>query len=75
MNAELASELWNYIQQAGDRLQGQLPPHPRHPQGRNPYAHVAICIKSHFGDSYKNLPDESYDSIIEFIEYLVDNPR
>ena len=34
------------IQEAGDYLQGQLPDHPNHPKGRNPYAHVAICIKA-----------------------------
>jgi len=42
-----ASKLWKIIQQAGDYLVGQLPDHPNHPKGRNPYAHVAICIKSH----------------------------
>ena len=36
------------IQEAGDYLQGQLPDHPNHPKGRNPYAHVAICVKSKF---------------------------
>ena len=30
----------------GDYLKGQLPDHPNHPKGRNPYAHVAICVKS-----------------------------
>ena len=33
------------IQEAGDYLKGQLPDHPNHPKGRNPYAHVALCIK------------------------------
>ena len=36
------------IQEAGDYLLGQLPEHPNHPKGRNPYAHVAICVKDHF---------------------------
>ena len=45
MNKENASKLWKIIQEAGDYLQGQLPDHPNHPKGRNPYAHVAICIK------------------------------
>ena len=30
---------------AGDYLVGQLPDHPNHPKGRNPYAHIAICVK------------------------------
>ena len=48
MNKENASKLWKIIQEAGDYLQGQLPDHPNHPKGRNPYAHVAICVKSKF---------------------------
>ena len=39
MNKENASKLWKIIQEAGDYLQGQLPDHPNHPKGRNPYAH------------------------------------
>ena len=54
MNKENASKLWKIIQEAGDYLQGQLPEHPNHPKGRNPYAHVAICIKSKFNNSYKD---------------------
>ena len=46
MNKENASKLWKIIQEAGDYLKGQLPNHPNHPRGRNPYAHVAICVKS-----------------------------
>ena len=48
MNKENASKLWKIIQEAGDYLKGQLPDHPNHPKGRNPYAHVAICVKSKF---------------------------
>ena len=44
MNKENASKLWKIIQEAGDYLVGQLPDHPNHPKGRNPYAHVAICL-------------------------------
>ena len=33
-----ASKLWKIIQEAGDYLVGQLPDHPNHPKGRNPYA-------------------------------------
>ena len=49
------------IQEAGDYLQGQLPDHPNHPKGRNPYAHVAICVKSKFNASYKDIEDEKFD--------------
>ena len=55
MNKENASKLWKIIQEAGDYLVGQLPDHPNHPKGRNPYAHVAICIKSN-GSEFSLLP-------------------
>ena len=62
MNKENASKLWKIIQEAGDYLQGQLPEHPNHPKGRNPYAHVAICVNwNHTGtqrDSIISLSDE-----------------
>ena len=45
MNKENANKLWKIIQEAGDYLLGQLPSHPNHPKGRNPYAHVALCVK------------------------------
>ena len=55
MNKENASKLWKIIQEAGDYLQGQLPDHPNHPKGRNAYAHIAICVKSKFQKSYKEV--------------------
>ena len=60
MNKENASKLWKIIQEAGDYLQGQLPDHPNHPKGRNPYAHVAICVKSKFQKSYKDIEDKKF---------------
>ncbi len=75
MNKENASKLWKMILEAGDYLQGQLPDHRNHPRGRNPYAHVASCIKSHFKLSYKDIPDEKLEEIIKYIEFLKKNPR
>lgn len=74
MNKENSSKLWKIIQEAGDCLVGQLPEHPNHPAGRNPYAHVAICVKDHFRASYKDIPDEKFDEVVNFIEYLKQNP-
>ena len=73
MNKENSIKLWKMIQKAGDYLVGQLPDHPNHPKGRNPYAHVAICVKSKFDASYKDNPDEKYDEVNEHIEYLKKN--
>jgi len=51
VNKENASKLWTLIQEAGLYLLGQLPDHPNHPKGRNPYAHIALCVKEKFGNS------------------------
>ena len=75
MNKENTSKLWKIIQEAGDFLSGQLPDHPNHPNGRNPYAHVALCVKEKFNDSYKDIPDERFDEVIKFINFLKNNPN
>ena len=74
MNEEKRRQLWKIIVEAGHYLQGQLPDHPNHPKGRNPYAHVAICVKSKFNASYKDIPDEQYDEVLKYIEFLKQNP-
>ena len=74
MTLENASKLWTLIQEAGLYLQGQLPNHPNHPKGRNPYAHIAICIKEKFGTSYKDIPDKKFTEVIKYIEFLKQNP-
>ena len=74
MNKEKARQLWKVIQEAGDYLKNQLPDHPNHPKGRNPYAHVALCVKEKFNASYKDVDDEKYDEVIEYISFLKENP-
>ena len=63
------------IQEAGDFLKNKLPNHPNHPKGRNPYAHVALCIKTKFNKSYKDIDDIKYDEVVDYIEYLKNNPN
>ena len=74
MTEENRRKLWSLIKEAGDYLQGQLPEHPNHPKGRNPYAHVALCVKEKFGNSYKDIPDEQFQEVVDFIEHLKNNP-
>ena len=74
MNEDNRRKLWTLIQEAGLYLLGQLPEHTNHPKGRNPYAHVAICIKDHFNLSYKDIPDEKFDEVVKYIEFLKQNP-
>ena len=75
MNQENTSKLWKMIQEAGDYLEGKLPDHPNHPKGRNPYAHVALCVKNKFKLSYKDIPNNLYDDVVHYIEQLKENPE
>ena len=74
MNEEKRRQLWKVIVEAGDYLKGQLPDHPNHPKGRNPYAHVTICVKSRFKKSYKDIEDDKFQEVINYIEFLKKNP-
>tara|TARA_B100001093_G_scaffold497912_1_gene545380 strand:- start:543 stop:770 length:228 start_codon:yes stop_codon:yes gene_type:complete len=74
MSPKNSHKLWKIIQSAGDYLDGKLPDHPNHPRGRNPYAHVALCVREKFNSSYKDLPDEKFDEILNYIEFLKQHP-
>ena len=73
MNDANKKYLWKSIQSTGDYLINKLPDHPNHPSGRNPYAHVALKIKSNFGSSYKDLPDEKFEEIKEYLNLIKKN--
>ena len=75
MNKENASRLWKKIQEAGDHLRDKLPESSNHPKGRNPYAHVALCVKDKFGFSYKDIPDEDFKKVQEYIDFIKKNPN
>ena len=75
MNVNNAKIIWKEIQKTGDFLKGKLPDHPNHPKGRNPYAHVALEIKNHFGMTYKNIPDEKFNDVINYLEEIKSNPE
>ena len=75
MNKENAIKLWKIIQEAGDFLSGQLPDHQNHPKGRNPYAHIALCVKEKFNASDKDMPDEKFKEVLAYIEFLKKNPN
>ena len=70
MNKLNASKLWKLIQLTGDELLGKLPDHPNHPKGRNPYAHVALEVKTHFKMTYKDIPDNKFDEVVKYLEFL-----
>ena len=62
------------IREAAKHLEGRLPAHYKHPQGRNPYAHIPKVIKHLCGMSYKELPDEALPVVLEIIEHCEKNP-
>ena len=75
MNEENKKKVWKLIQKTGDELKGKLPEHSSHPKGRNPYAHIALEIKNHFGMSYSDISDERIPELEKFIFYIRDNPK
>ena len=75
MTPENKKKLWSEILNTGDFLINKLPEHPNHPKGRNSYAHVALEIKNKFNMSYKDLPDDRYDSVLDFLNFLKKNPN
>ena len=75
MNVNNSKIIWKEIQKTGDFLKGKLPDHPNHPKGRNPYAHVALEVKNHFGMTYKNIPDEKFNDVINYLEEIKSNPE
>ena len=75
MQKENSARIWKMIQEAGDFLKNKLPNHPNHPKGRNPYAHVALCIKTKFNKSYNDIDDVKFNEVVDYIEYLKNNPN
>ena len=63
-------KIWHLIQNTGDELIGKLPDHPDHPNGRNPYAHVALKVKMRFGSSYKDIANEKYQEVVDFLNLI-----
>ena len=75
MKKENAEKSWKIIQETGDYLVNELPDHPNHPRGRNSYAHIALCVKEKFGNSYKDIEDEKFQEVIDYINFLKENPN
>jgi len=75
LNKENSSVIWKLIQETGDSIKGKLLPHPNHPKGRNPYAHVALMVKNYFGISYKDIPDDRKEEVIKYLNYLREKPE
>ena len=74
MNVENKRLILERIREVGKNLEGKLPPSRKHPQGRNPYAHIPQVIKSLCGESYTELPDSALEIVLEIIEHCENNP-
>jgi hypothetical protein len=35
---------------------------------------VTVCVKEKFENSYKDIPDEQFDEVVKYIEFLKQNP-
>ena len=71
LSPDLKREVWGKMMKAGDRLKPVLKEDPGHPKGRNPYAHVAGCVRDRFGCSYGELPDEKAPEVLLYLQELV----
>ena len=74
MNEGNRKFIWKLIQETGDKLQPDLNPSPHHPKGRNAYAHIALSIKEKFGYSYKDIEDSKFETVKNYINFLLINP-
>ena len=74
MSPKVQKIILDAARQAGDELKGRLPPHPKHPKGRNSYAHIFERIRSRMGKSYKECDDSDAQKILDIIEYYTNNP-
>ena len=39
------------------------------------YFTFALCVKEKFENSYKDIPDEQFDEVVKYIEFLKKNPN
>ena len=62
------------IREAAKTLEGRLPETYKHPQGRNPYAHIPKDIKHLCAKSYKELPDDALPAVLEIIDHCEKHP-
>ena len=60
------------IQEVGDCLQNKM---SNHSKVRNAYAHITQCVKNKFGLSYKDIIDDDYQKVVEYIDFLKKNPN
>jgi len=73
MNDENHTIIARAVGIGGDILQPLLPASQRHPEGRNAFAHIWVCLRAKFGDT-RLVPDQYLQDVLDYIQYLVANP-
>ena len=38
------------------------------------YFTITLCVKEKFGNSYKDIPDEKFQEVVDYINFLKENP-
>lgn len=74
MNQQNQKIILDTIREAAHKLSGLLPDSPRHPKGRNAYAHIPKVISNILGSSYKELDDEHFEAVLLIIKHCEENP-
>jgi hypothetical protein len=74
MNKQNQKIILKTIRETATQIADLLPETPKHPKGRNAYAHIPNVIASILGSSYKDLDDEYFDSVMMIIKHCEENP-
>ena len=38
------------------------------------YFTIALCVKEKFDNSYKDIPDDKFQEVVDYINFLKENP-
>ena len=75
MNKENASKLWKMMQEAGDYLRGSTTRSSKSSQRQKSLCPCCyMCTKSKFNQSYKDIDDNRFQEVLDYIEFLKKNP-
>lgn len=61
-----------HVRQAAKKIEGLLPDHPAHPEGRNPMAHIYSVIQAVMGYPAKECSNDRVEDILNIIQDCVD---
>lgn len=73
MRQDLRDSLHILIQQAAKQCEGRLPPHPSHPYGRIPVAHIYDVIQGVMEVPARECRDCRYDDLVQIVKFCVDH--